>query len=111
MSSEHEYSPPPRPAGCELCGRTASLTKHHMIPRALHGKPKYRKRFSRVERLTSILWLCHACHGHIHNVLSEREMAEQYLGRDALMAHEDIRVFVEWLSTKPAGFRPKRRRR
>ncbi|SDW72663.1 hypothetical protein SAMN05443545_102510 [Aidingimonas halophila] len=109
MPSGHEYSPPPRPSGCELCGRAAPLTKHHLIPRSLHGKAKYRKRFSRVERQTSILWLCHACHRHIHHVLSEREMADGYCSRDALMSHESIRTFVEWLSTKPDGFRPKRR--
>ncbi|WP_404295761.1 hypothetical protein [Halomonas sp.] len=104
----HEFSPPPRPDGCELCGRESPLTRHHLIPRSLHGKARYRRRFERVERLTAILWLCHPCHKHIHAVLSERELADHYRSREALMAHPEIGTFVEWLAGKPAGFKPKR---
>lgn len=42
-------------------------------------------------------------------VLGERELAEHYRSREALMAHPQIQTFVAWLSTKPAGFRPKKR--
>ncbi|MBY5940091.1 hypothetical protein KUW00_04230 [Halomonas sp. DP5N14-9] len=103
-----ELSPPPRPERCELCARGAPLTKHHLIPRSLHGKARYRKRHDRVERLTTILWVCHGCHRHLHALLSERELADHYRSREALLAHPEIRSFVEWLSTKPDGFRPKR---
>ncbi|MDT8895382.1 hypothetical protein RSO41_12020 [Halomonas sp. I1] len=104
----HELSPPPRPEHCQLCGRAAPLTRHHLIPRALHGKARYRRRFDRAERLASILWVCHPCHRHLHAVLSERELAEHYRSREALLGHPEIRAFVEWLATKPAGFQPKR---
>lgn len=103
----HPLSPPPRPEACELCARAAPLTRHHLIPRALHGKPRYRRRFDRAERLTAILWVCHACHRHLHAVLGERELADHYRRREALLAHPEIQAFVAWLSTKPAGFRPK----
>lgn len=105
----HDLTPPPRPEACELCGRTAPLTRHHLIPRALHGKARFRRRFDRAERLTAILWVCHPCHKHLHAVLGERELAEHYRSREALMAHPQIQTFVAWLSTKPAGFRPKKR--
>lgn len=107
----HELSPPPRPDACELCGRAAPLTKHHLIPRSLHGKVRYRRRFARAERLTAILWVCHPCHRHLHAVLSERELADHYRSREALLGHPEIRAFVDWLATKPAGFKPKRPRR
>lgn len=107
----HELSPPPRPDACELCGRAAPLTKHHLIPRSLHGKARYRRRFERAERLTAILWVCHPCHRHLHAVLSERELADHYRSREALLGHPEIRAFVDWLATKPAGFKPKRPRR
>ncbi|MGQ7246849.1 hypothetical protein ACUN9Y_05880 [Halomonas sp. V046] len=106
--SGHDLSPPPRPEVCELCGRGAALTKHHLIPRSLHGKARYRKRHDRVERLTAILWLCHACHRHLHVVLSERQLADHYRSREALLGHPQIRSFVEWLAAKPEGFRPRR---
>ena len=75
-SGTHVLSPPPKPSGCELCQRASPLTKHHLIPRTLHNKPRYQKRHSREERLTAIVWLCHPCHKHILRLYSERELAE-----------------------------------
>ncbi len=106
-SSGHSLSPPERPGQCELCKRAAALTKHHLIPRTLHNKPRYRKRYSRETRLTAIAWLCHPCHKHIHRLYSERELADRFPTVDALASDPDIRAFVEWLSKKPAGFKPK----
>ncbi|MGM0834207.1 hypothetical protein K1Y77_01710 [Halomonas qaidamensis] len=106
-SRTHALSPPPKPAGCELCQRASPLTKHHLIPRTLHNKPRYQKRYSREERLTAIVWLCHPCHKHIHRLYSERELADRFASLEALMSDDDIRAFVDWLATKPAGFKPK----
>ncbi|GGC74245.1 hypothetical protein [Vreelandella lutescens] len=106
-SGAHALSPPPKPNGCELCQRESPLTKHHLIPRTLHNKPRYQKRHSREERLTAIVWLCHPCHKHIHRLYSERELADRFTTIEALMADADIRAFVDWLATKPPGFKPK----
>lgn len=104
-------APPPVPAHCELCGRFGvPLTRHHLIPRTLHGKKRFRKRYSREEMATSILWLCRPCHSHIHHLFDERTLAEQYASREALLAHPDVRAFVAWLGAKPAGFKPKSQR-
>jgi len=105
--SVHALSPPPKPAGCELCQRAAALTKHHLIPRSLHNKPRYQKRHSRKERLTAIVCLCHPCHKHIHRLYSERELADRFASLEALLGDDDIHAFVAWLATKPAGFKPK----
>jgi len=106
-SGTHVLSPPPKPSGCELCQRASPLTKHHLIPRTLHNKPRYQKRHSREERLTAIVWLCHPCHKHIRRLYSERELADRLASLEALMNDADIRAFVDWLATKPAGFKPK----
>lgn len=106
-SGAHALSPPPKPDGCELCQRASPLTKHHLIPRTLHNKPRYQKRHTREERLTAIVWLCHPCHKHIHRLYSERELADRFANLEALKGDADIRAFVEWLATKPAGFKPK----
>lgn len=110
-STLQPLSPPPMPTGCELCGREESLTKHHLIPRALHNKPRYRKRYSREERLTAIAWLCRPCHKHIHRLYSERELAERLNTVTALGDDVAIAAFVEWLVSKPVGFKPKAQRR
>ncbi|TRX75988.1 hypothetical protein [Pseudomonas mangiferae] len=98
---------PPQPDACELCGRAAPLTRHHLIPKSLHGKAYIRKRYPRHERITATLWVCRPCHSHLHATFGERELALTYNSRDALLADERIRSFVDWLSAKPAGFRPK----
>ncbi|WP_447554252.1 hypothetical protein [Vreelandella sp. EE22] len=105
--SSHALSPPARPTQCELCKRGAALTRHHLIPRTLHNKPRYKKRYSREERLTAIVWLCHPCHKHIHRLYSERELADHFPTLDALGRDPAIGAFVSWLATKPAGFKPK----
>lgn len=93
---------------CALCTRQGvTLTRHHLIPRALHGRKRFRKRFSREEMKGDILMICRPCHNHIHRVLSEREMAEHYHTREALLTQPEIAEFARWLSTRPAGFKPK----
>ncbi|TWI53766.1 hypothetical protein IQ22_02373 [Pseudomonas duriflava] len=99
---------PPQPDTCELCGRQTPLTRHHLIPKSLHDKPYVQKRFGRTERITATLWICRPCHSHIHATFTEKELALVYNNRERLMEDERIRLFVEWLSRKPAGFVPKR---
>ena len=97
---------------CALCGRTGpSLTKHHLIPRAMHGRKWARKRFGREEMQNRVLWLCGPCHRHIHAVLSEPELAREYNTRESLLAHPEIRRFVEWIADKPAGLKVRSRDR
>jgi hypothetical protein len=96
---------------CALCGRSGlRTTRHHLIPRRTHRLKRIRKRFDREERLSAILHVCRPCHSHIHAVLNEKELAETYNSRTALLAHPDIAQFVAWLADKPAGFRPRIRK-
>ncbi|MFK4134279.1 hypothetical protein ACI2KR_18610 [Pseudomonas luteola] len=99
---------PPQPDACELCGRKAPLTRHHLIPKSLHDKPYVQKRFDRIERITATLWVCRPSHNHIHATFDEKALALTYNSRERLMEDERIRAFVEWLSRKPDGFVPKR---
>lgn len=96
---------------CALCGREGvRTTRHHLIPRRTHRLKRIRRRFDREERLGAILHICRPCHSHIHAVLGEKELAETYNSRTALLAHPDIAQFVAWLADKPAGFRPRIRK-
>lgn len=51
--------------------------------------------------------MCRPCHTHLHGVLSEKELASAFNTRERLLAHPEIRRFVDWLSSRPAGFKPK----
>jgi hypothetical protein len=98
---------PEQPDACELCARAAALTRHHLIPKALHNKVYVQKRFGKSERISATLWVCRACHNQIHRLFSEKELALTYNNRDSLLGDERLRTFVEWLASKPAGFMPR----
>lgn len=98
---------PPQPDHCELCRRPVPLTRHHLIPKALHNKPYVQKQFAKSERITATLWVCRACHNQIHRLFSEKELALSYNSRDALLSDDRLQTFVSWLATKPPGFMPK----
>lgn len=98
-------------ARCALCGRRGvHTTRHHLIPRRTHRLKRIRRRFERDDRLGRILHICRPCHSHIHAVLGEKELAEIYNSREALLEQPDIAVFVDWIAGKPAGFSPQIRR-
>ncbi|XOZ33120.1 hypothetical protein ACMDCT_13010 [Halomonadaceae bacterium KBTZ08] len=101
-----------RPSHCELCGRgVEDLTQHHLIPRRLHRKKRFRKHFSRAELESRVCWVCRPCHNMIHYLRSEQALGLYHNTRESLLAIPELAAFTQWLSTKPAAFVPKKRRR
>ncbi len=95
---------------CELCKREGVvLTRHHLIPRMRHRNRATQKKFTRHEMTGELLLVCRACHNHIHDVLTEKQLASNYYTREALLGHEDIQRFVRWIANKPAGFKARSR--
>lgn len=83
-------------AGCELCGRQAYLTFHHLIPRRNHRKARYRKAFSRGQMKQRGLWLCRLCHRQIHRFYSHEELGWSLNTREALLEQPEVLRFVRW---------------
>ena len=85
---------------CELCGRRdVPLTEHHLIPRAVHRKKAFRKRFDVDDMRTRKLMVCRKCHKGIHRLIpDERDLAREYNTREALLAHDGIQRHVEWVA-------------
>ncbi len=99
-------------AVCELCQRAdTELTRHHLIPRARHGKGKIRRDFGKAELTGRLAMLCRACHKFVHTVLSERQLANEYNTVGQLLAHPEIAKFVGWVAKRPAGLRVSSRKR
>lgn len=97
---------------CRLCGRAGvRLTRHHLIPKRTHRLKRIRRRFDRAAREGRLLHVCRPCHKQIHAVLEEKELAERYHHREALLAHPEIAKFVAWIADKPPGFVPQTHRR
>lgn len=85
-----------QPTCCELCGRDKPLTKHHLIPRAVHGK-KFINLFGKEEMHKRGLMVCKVCHSGIHDLIpSEKELAESFNTKELLLADERIVKHVEW---------------
>ena len=86
---------------CPLCGRPipqGAGTKHHLVPKLKGGK--------RGETV-----LLHAiCHGKIHSLFSEAELARSYNTVDALLTHPEMQRFVRWVAKRPPGYRSSNRR-
>jgi|SRR5215475_9314731 len=97
---------------CALCQRAATdLTRHHLIPRTVHKRPRTRRNFTRDQRLTVVL-LCRACHKQI-SLFTESEHARTYCSIKALAAHPELARFIEWVARQPltGDVRVRRRRR
>ena len=80
-----------------MCEREQKLTKHHLIPRAVHTKKKFINRFGKKEMGERGIQICKLCHSGIHNLIpSEKELAENYNTKELLMADERIQKHVNW---------------
>ena len=82
---------------CELCGRERPLTFHHLIPKAMHGKKRFLRRHTKQEMKSRGLMICRLCHDGIHALFEERELAEQYATKDALLQHPGLVRHVVWV--------------
>ncbi|NBU58441.1 MAG: HNH endonuclease [Betaproteobacteria bacterium] len=93
----------PEPVRCLLCSRPVppgQLDWHHLVPKLKGGRetaPMHR-----------------ICHRQVHALFSETELARHYATAPALLAHPEVRAFVDWVSSKPNDFyetvrRPRRR--
>jgi 5-methylcytosine-specific restriction endonuclease McrA len=89
---------------CELCERVMpQLTRHHLIPRKRHRKKRTQRTFERADMKERIAMLCQPCHRHIHAVLDNKDLEQNYNTLEALAAQPNIRKFTEWIKKKPPG--------
>ncbi|MBC8636152.1 HNH endonuclease [Caballeronia sp. EK] len=90
---------PPQEETCALCGRAVPPSErdlHHLVPKSQGGKQ------------TAVLH--RICHRQLHALFTEKELAQRYSTVDALLAHEAVHSFVEWVKTKPDSFYQRTRR-
>lgn len=82
---------------CELCSREVFTTWHHLIPRALHTKKRYIRRFGKQEMRTRGLDLCKLCHDGLHDIFTEKELGETYNTKEALLIDDRVRKHIQWV--------------
>lgn len=92
---------------CRLCHRVRPLTFHHLIPRTLHRKPRFKRAYSR-EELNEGVMLCRDCHDAVHRFVSEKDLGSDYRTLEALRAHPEIARFVAWVKKRKGRHRMKK---
>ncbi|MGD8557734.1 MAG: HNH endonuclease [Chromatiales bacterium] len=80
---------------CELCRRTTRLTFHHLIPRKLHRRNRFRKNYTR-EELNLGIAICRRCHNGLHLLYDEMTLAKHFSTLDTLLADDAIKRHVAW---------------
>lgn len=82
---------------CELCERQKPLTKHHLIPRAVHTKKRFIRKFGKTEMKNRGINLCKLCHKGIHDLYSEIEFADNFNTKELLVSDEKISKHIDWV--------------
>ena len=87
---------------CPLCGRPiprGAGSRHHLVPKLKGGA-----------RGPTVL--LHAiCHGKIHSLFTEAELARHYPTIDELLEHPEVERFVRWVRKRPPEYRDSNRRK
>jgi Na+-translocating ferredoxin:NAD+ oxidoreductase RnfC subunit len=82
---------------CACCGRVVSLTFHHLIPRKMHRRKGFRKRFSK-EELNVGVHICRKCHKGVHATYDEITLATRFDTLDKLLSDEALAAHFRWVS-------------
>lgn len=101
--------PSPLPTGrrekygvCSLCGRMGHLTFHHLIPKKLHRRVRFKKDFSR-EELNRGIAVCRVCHDGIHAAYDEMTLAKSFASLKALQGDHRLARHFQWASRQKEG--------
>jgi len=89
---------------CALCERPERLTRHHLVPRCRHHNKRNKREFDRAT-VQQTVGLCRPCHNQLHALFTEKELERELHAVTELRRHPEVARFVEWIRTKPLGFR------
>lgn len=69
---------------CACCGQVRRLTFHHLIPKKIHRRKHFKKRFTRAQLNLGIM-ICQPCHEGIHRLFDEMTLAKRLNSLPALL--------------------------
>jgi hypothetical protein len=80
-----------------LCEREVLLTFHHLIPKKLHRRTRFKKDYSKDE-LNQGVFICRLCHNGIHAHYDEMTLAREFHNLEKLKADPNIRRHANWVA-------------
>jgi rubrerythrin len=84
---------------CPLCERHLLLTFHHLIPKKMHRRTRFRKAYTRAE-LAQGVWVCRECHSAIHRFFDEMTLARDLNTLALLQAEPQLQRHAQWLAKR-----------
>ncbi len=82
---------------CPGCRRCVRLTFHHLIPRKMHRRKRFKNAYSK-QQLSRGLYVCRLCHNGIHQRFDEMELALRYSDPQQLLAAPALQQHFRWVS-------------
>ncbi len=82
---------------CPFCRRDLPLTFHHLIPKKLHRRTRFRKQYSH-EQLNRGINICRQCHDGIHDRYDEMTLYRDFSSPDRLAADPALARYFEWVA-------------
>ena len=81
---------------CELCQRDVEeYTIHHLIPKSKEGGGR------------EVVVICKPCHGMIHSLFSNQQLAQELNTISRLKKHSQMRRFICWVKKQDPNKRVK----
>lgn len=84
-------------ADCPLCQRPAALTFHHLIPKKVHGRNFFKKKYNRQDLQTGI-YICRLCHNGIHDLYDEMILGKTLNSLEAITADPALAKHFHWVA-------------
>ena len=86
-----------RPTRCATCGRDTALTFHHLIPRKLHRRARFRRDYDR-DTLNLGIHVCRPCHRGIHRSYDEMTLGTRLCTLASLLADPVLARHFAWVA-------------
>ena len=91
---------------CLICKRETPIKlveEHHLIPKVVAKRNKYAD-MPQLEKGEETINVCCSCGNQIHQLFTEKELADNYNTLEKILANEQIQNWVKWISKKPNDF-------
>lgn len=87
----------PKVGICPCCHRRTRLTFHHLIPKKMHRRKRFKKQYSKTV-LNEGIAVCRLCHNGIHRFYSEMELAQHFASLAALKKDPALANYFAWVA-------------
>jgi len=87
---------------CPLCLRHVALTFHHLIPKKLHNRNFFKKKYKKNELRDGIM-ICRLCHDGLHDLYDEMTLGKDYNTLEAIQDDPALIKHFAWVAKQKAG--------